>query len=266
VLSLRQVARLRTDDGARLPHVWSAWTQAKIFLRRGQLHLMVAAPGGFKSTVATNYAIWSGAATLYISMDTDRNTVATRVIACATHTELDVAEEGYAAREPWAMAALGSVPWLTYSFPSGPSARELGEHVSAYAEAEGQYPELVVVDNLGNIAGVGMDHEEADRVMGELQTMASKTNAAVWVLHHALGGFDDGHEVIPLSGVKNKVTKTSSLVLTLARGAGEGQLWTSVVKNRHGPVDPTGRNVRAELRVFGSKNLVLDPHVLEVAG
>src|SRR5215204_5145357 len=122
MMTLTRAARQRPEGGRRLPDVWASWQRAGLHLRRGLLALMVAAPGIGKSTVAHNYCIWAGQRNvdfrgLYLSMDTDPDTVCERVIAAATHSDLRVAERGYEGREQWAMDALASVSnWMTYAF------------------------------------------------------------------------------------------------------------------------------------------------------
>lgn len=95
-------------------------------------------------------------------------------------------------------------------------------------------------------------------MMADFQTMASKTKAAVVVLHHATGPYEDGATVIPLSGVSGKVGKFPSAVFTLCRPS-ENQVFCSAVKNRFGPADPSGHNVRAVLRVDYSRMQVSSP-------
>lgn len=244
--SLAQAARQRGDSGRLLPPVWRSFEEKKIRFRRGQLYLWVAAPGVGKSVLAQTYALHSGSRSLYLTMDADRHTTCVRVVQAAWLMDQDRAEEGVATGADWAVKALESVPWVKYSFPSSPDVTEIVEHVWAYAEVQGDWPEIVWIDNLDNVDGEDSD-DARKKVMLDLQRLAHKGNCAVVVLHHAGGNYDDGHETVPLSGVLGKVSKTPSMILTLNRGAFPNQLWVSVVKNRFGPADASGRTVRAEL-------------------
>jgi len=91
--------------------------------------------------------------------------------------------------------------------------------------------------------------------------VATKTKAAVVVLHHSTGMYEDGAQVIPQSGVNGKVSKFPSMVLTLHRPDGT-TLNVSAVKNRFGPADPSGFRVQARLNVDYARMQVMDPYVL----
>lgn len=244
--SLLQASRQRGDSGRLLPPVWRSFADKKIRFRRGQLYLIVAAPGVGKSVLAQTYALYSRVRSLYLTMDADRHTTCVRIVQAYHKLDQETAEAGIESGAEWATAALKSAPWLKYSFPSGPDVSELVEHVWAYAEVQGDWPDIIWVDNLDN---VDCDDGENGRkqVMQDLQKLAHKTGSAVVVLHHAEGKYDDGSETIPQSGILGKVAKTPSMVLTGCLGGFPGQMFWSVVKNRFGPADPRGRGVRAEL-------------------
>lgn len=262
MLSLTQASRLKGQAGKRLPDVWSAWEQNKISFRRGQLHLIVAAPGVGKSVVTLSYALQAKVPTLYISMDTDPFTTSVRAVSALTQTTLDQAEAGLDHEFEFATDALKEAgKTLRFSFPASPNTADLFQHIFAYGEAEGQWPELIIIDNLANIAFESDEFGEMRTMMADLQTMASRTKAAVVVLHHSTGLYEDGHTPIPQSGVNGKVSKFPSMVLTLCLG-GDNQLFVSAVKNRFGPADPAGYKVRAQLAVDYSRMQVNDAYIL----
>lgn len=256
--SLLQASRQRGDSGKLLPPVWRSFEDKDIRFRRGQLYLIVAGPGSYKSTLAQSYAIYSRARSLYLLMDADRHTTCVRVVQAMCGIDSKTAEHGIKQGAQFAANALKALRWVKYSFPSGPDVTEIVEHVWAYAEMEGDWPEVVFVDNLDNV-----DCDDSDdarkRVMLDLQKLAHKANTAVVVLHHATGQYEDGDITIPMSGVLGKVSKTPSMILTLNRGAMPGQLWVSVVKNRFGPADTKGIGVRAELYVAPEFMHISDP-------
>lgn len=257
LLSLTQAHRLKGDAGKRLPDVWDSWAQAKIGFRRGQLHLIVAAPGAGKSVVATSYALQAQAPTLYISMDTDGSTTSVRVVSALTKVTLEQAEEALDRNLGFALDALReSNRHLRWSFPSSPSTREIFGHVYAYGEAEGDWPQLIVLDNLSNIAFESDEWGEMRTMMADFQTMATKTKSAVVVLHHSTGQYEDGSTVIPLSGINGKVGKFPSAVFTMYR-VGDNDVRVCAVKNRFGPADPSGYRVQARLRVDYSRMQVI---------
>lgn len=205
--------------------------------------MIVAAPGVGKSIFANYYAAKSGVQTLYLSMDTDAFTTSVRLVAMESGCTLTEAERALTRDEAWAQAQVSKLGNLSLAFPSNPTAQEVAHRLSAYREAKGEYPELLVLDNLQNI-GVG-DDEFGGQVslLRELQSIAVQTQTAVLVLHHATGEHDNGDAPLPQSGIRGKLSKFPALILTLHRN-GPSSLGVSVVKNRFGPADPTGYGQR----------------------
>lgn len=221
---------------------WTGAAAKNVFFRRGQLAMLVAAPGVGKSVLSTSYVVQSGAHGLYTSMDTDAYTTSIRLIAAATGCTLEQAEAARADGTAWAIDALGTIRSVHFAFPSSPDEREIAERLLAYREAEGEYPEILVLDNLSNIAFDDEEFSGLRRIMRELQSVASRTGTAILVLHHAVGEFEDGDKAIPLGGVSGKLSKFPALILTAFR-QGRGEIAVSVVKNRFGPADPSGHGV-----------------------
>jgi len=262
LLSLTQASRLKGQAGKKLPDVWDSWAAQKIAFRRGQLHLVVAAPGVGKSVLTLSYALQSKVPTLYLSMDTDPFTTCIRAVAAMARVTIEQAEEGLERKFEFATEALAEAnKTLRFSFPPSPSTADIFSHIYAYGEAEGEWPELIVIDNLSNVAFESDEFGEMRTMMADFQTMASRTKAAVVVLHHSTGMYEDGTTVIPQSGVNGKVSKFPSMVLTLFR-RGESDLLVSAVKNRFGPADPSGFRVQAQLRVDYARMQVTDPYIL----
>lgn len=236
--------------------MWDGFARQKIHFRRGQLHLIVAAPGVGKSVLALSYAIQAKVPTLYLSMDTDPFTTCVRVVSAITLEELEISEAGLQQQKLFATEALTKASHIRFSFPSSPTTADVFNHIYAYGEAEGDWPELIVLDNLANIAYESDEFGEMRTMMADFQTMAAKTKAAVLVLHHSTGQYEDGVTTIPQSGVNGKVAKFPSMVLTMRRG--HESLHVSAVKNRFGPADPSGARVRAELAVNYGRMQVKD--------
>lgn len=254
MLTASQALRRRTDTGQKLPDLWAGLASRGAHRRRGSVALTVAAPGVGKSVLALSEAARLGVTTLYLSLDTDAHTMIVRLVQTVTRMDRDAAEAAVEAaqrgEETPATRAVAAVPWLRMAYPHSPTMEGIAEHVWAYAEAEGQWPHLIVIDNLSDVAVDGVDEWAGLRqTMIDLTRLAHETDAHVHVLHHASGMYEDGHSVIPASGINGKIAKKPSLIYTLNRGRSEDELWVSVVKNRHGRADPNGVGVRARLRV-----------------
>lgn len=165
----------------------------------------------------------------------------------------------------WITRALAATSHVRFAFPDSPDLNELEDRVVAYAEAEGQWPELVVVDNLADVAYDGEDYRELSAVIKGCRTIARRTQACFLLLHHVTGQYEDGRETIPLSGIKGKVSKQADLVLTATRLTNE-RMRVAVVKNRHGKADPSGIGVAFTLGMSLERMQIYDdPYAVRTA-
>lgn len=221
--------------------------QAGVRFRRGQVSLLCAASGGMKSAVATHLVVHgrypddSAIPTLYFSADTDKVTLGTRIAASIVDKPLDMIEKRLRQGDEalWeAVANRTSDVW--FSWHASPEMEYITEELEAYAYANGDWPWLVVVDNLINVDDGGeAGHQQKDQVMSFLQQVANYTNAHVMVLHHVTKGFESGEGPIPKGGLLDSVAKRPRLVLTQYR-PGPNVVRVSVVKNSMGRADAQG--------------------------
>ena len=180
------------------------------------------------------------ARTFYFSADSDAQTMFTRSAAMSTGYEMSEVErlmrEG--GMEMLDARVRQATAHINYSFKSTLDVDYMMDELTAYAHVYGEWPEVIVADNLSNIE-VGVDDEW--RGLGEasffLMDLARDTGAAVIALHHVSGEHEAGGRPIPLSGLRGKVSKLPALILTLHRAQG---LKVSVTKNRSGRADPGG--------------------------
>jgi predicted ATP-dependent serine protease len=110
--------------------------------------------------------------------------------------------------------------------------------IKAYVELYGIAPELIVIDNLMNVAAE-TDNEWAGlrAIMMELHDMARKTEACVLVLHHVSEQSEYGSPMMPppRRAIHGKVSQLPALILTLGYDPSQGLLRIASVKNRFGP-------------------------------
>lgn len=216
------------------------------------MHLVASAPGVGKSVTSIVQALRMQVPTLYLAMDGDETTMCTRVIQAAQNVDQDTAEK--ALKENWTLAreALDTIDWVRFDFPTHPDIEEITHRTWAFAEIYGQFPHLIVVDNLMDVVDEQSSkaYTEAEK---DLTALARSSKAAVLALAHVTGGYEGTKDTIPLSGLMFKPSKKASLVLSMNPGAFDGQVWVSVLKNRFGPGDPSGLNVRAMLEVDYSR-------------
>jgi predicted ATP-dependent serine protease len=130
---------------------------------------------------------------------------------------------------------MSNIQWV---FDSSPSLDDIELEVKAYVELFGVAPELIVIDNLMNVAAE-TDNEWAGlrAIMVELHDMARQTEACVLVLHHVSEQSEYGKTEMPPArrAIHGKVSQLPSLILTLGYDPSQGMLRVAPVKNRFGP-------------------------------
>lgn len=222
--------------------VWRSLEQADIVFRRDELTLVAAAPGVGKSILMLAYAIRCGAPVLYINMDTPVHTTLVRAGQMITGYTADRVEQSLD-DETFVEHVFDNIQNVEIEFRTGLDVRDMADVCQAYGEKWGEYPALVVVDNLRNLAATAKEDAGAvmRQVMLDLQDMTRLLGAAVVVLHHVTGPYNDGIIPIPQSGIEQQLAKTPDNVLTLYREQDGFWLHVSPVKNRMGRSDPSGK-------------------------
>lgn len=209
--------------------------------RRGQVTLIAAAPGGGKSALATTLALYARVPTLYFSADSDKMTFGARAMAATLQMTLNEAEEFLLERDEDTFIKLDELTqhmWV--NFDPAPTPKDIDEEIDCFAHIYGDYPHLVVVDNLMDVNLYGTDERSGhDAVVDFCRQLARRTGSAVLILCHVTGAYTDGSEVIPRSGLMNKIDKRPRLILTLHHYDTNG-MGVSVVKNSNGPAESDG--------------------------
>jgi hypothetical protein len=181
---------------------------------------------------------------IYFSADSDPFTMYTRAIAIdRAQSTVDIENQVRANPEYMDTLASNASDNVWFDFTSELSAERIMGQIMAYAEITGEYPEFIVIDNLKNLdvtEGAGEEFQVLEENCIFLSELAGITGAAVIVTHHVGGAYEDNSSVIPLSGVRGKVSKTPTLIATLRRDREAGELWVSIVKNRAGAADSSG--------------------------
>ncbi len=135
-----------------LPTVWKDLDAKGIKFRRGQVCMVAAAPNAGKSMFALVYAIKSKVPTLFFSADTDIATVMLRATAHVSgHSQQTV--ENQISYNPDAYADnLEDISHIQWVFDSSPNLDDIEDEIKAYIELYGVAPQLIVIDNLMNVA------------------------------------------------------------------------------------------------------------------
>lgn len=223
-----------------LPDVWKSLnsTDVNVKFRRGQVCMVAAAPNAGKSMFALVYAIKANIPTLFFSADTDTATVMIRTAAhLSGHSQLTV-ETNLQKNPRHYQDYLSNMQNIQWVFDSSPSLDDIEMEIKAYIELYGIAPELIVIDNLMNVAAE-TDNEWAGlrAIMMELHDMARKTEACVLVLHHVSEQSEYGSPTMPppRRAIHGKVSQLPAIILTLGYDPSQGMLRVAAVKNRFGP-------------------------------
>lgn len=251
MFTLRQSKYLKGSAGDPLPGVWTSLEAKGTKFLRGQLVLCCAGPGTGKSAFILTYALRAKVPTLYFSADSDAFTQLTRSVSILTGQTLEKSANQVRAEqlEPQAEAALDEVP-LMFKYDASPTLTQIEEPLEAFAQKYGEYPAMVIIDNITNVRleGGGDDDDPfsgLEGLMDYLHDMARKTGCCVVGLHHVTGQYNDANKPIPLTGIKGQIGRVPEMVLTLHRIGNEfgpDELRVSTVKNRTGRADPSGQD------------------------
>lgn len=226
-----------------LPEVFSILDRNNIAPRRGCVVFIVAPPGSGKSYLTQKWIQRLGLPTLYFSADTDPQTTLERGSSIATgHTQADVREGLLSGGDDWYSDILanefGHVRW---NFETDPNYEDLELETTAYAEAFGAFPEVIVIDNLTNVLG---DNESEWASMRETSKVIKRlgriTGATIFVLGHVSENKSDATYPAPRKDIQGKVSQLPELILSIAAEPAEQLIRICAVKNRTGPQDPSG--------------------------
>ena len=238
--SLALAMKAGSHEGLALPNPIHGFDLSGAYFRRGQVSLVAAASGGGKSALATHIAVHSSPKipTLYLSADSDKVTLGTRIASSVMDLYLNDVESLLREGDPDTWTILQqSTNHIWFYWESCPSMTDIYEEIEAYAYVTGAWPHLIVIDNLINIDPQGeAGHIQKDSVMHRLQELANVTNSHVMVLHHVTGEYENGDQPIPKNGLLDKVAKRPRLVVTLFKVT-DHLLGVRIVKNTTGKAE-----------------------------
>jgi len=243
MLSLHQAAAKSTNDYALLPDLFPKLQQEGIRFRRGQMTMIAGQPNAGKSLIALWMAVQMKVPTLYISADTDGYTTAIRAASMITGHKVSTVEEAFAtgAGQDFYGAELESIKHLQFDFYPSPTLDEIDLSIRAYAEAYGEYPHMIIVDNAMNVVSLHNDEWAGLREIAKaMHHIARETDAGVMLLHHTSEA--EGKPDIPPSrkAIQGKIAQLPEMILTVALVPYSGEFRVAVVKNRFGKHSATG--------------------------
>jgi hypothetical protein len=207
--------------------------------------MVAAAPNAGKSMFALVYAMKAKVPTLFFSADTDTTTVMMRAAAHLTGHNQVLVEQNLSSDTHYYDKYFEKFTHIKWVFDSSPSLDDIELEIRAYVELFGEAPQLIVIDNLMNVAAE-TDNEWAGlrAIMMELHDMARKTEACVLVLHHVSEQSEYGSPTEPPArrAIHGKVSQLPALILTMGYNPVNGELKIAPVKNRFGPHAADGKD------------------------
>jgi KaiC/GvpD/RAD55 family RecA-like ATPase len=232
---LLSASRKATTLAPPLPVVNAVFASAGLVFRRGQFSLVAAAPGVGKTLFATNLTVKTPVPSLYFSADSDEWTVKQRACSILSGVTLGEVEQHLndEAWESFYAEKLRAADHVDWCFQTDIDTEFIVQRLFAHTELRGEYPQLVIVDNLGNTV-VDQDNEgsELRATCRELQRIARTTDAHVMGLCHVKGPKENGAQAITLGDLLYNIGKIPELVLGLHRD--QGGLVVTVPKYRGG--------------------------------
>lgn len=259
---LSQAANLRGDSGTPLPDVYPTLAQNDIRFYRASTVMVAAGPSTGKSMFALNYALDAGCKTLYISPDTSKGDTVVRAgqrltgnLRAVVEAQLNEGPDVY----PHLYEKLDSVRNIDFNFRTGIDLDDIRNMIFAYCEKTGEWPELIIIDNLVNLIVDQSNPAEWQMTTQDLDDIAKETEACVMILTHVAGHKENGTDPIGLSDILYKVTKYAATVLTLTEDAFDrSKMLVACVKNRNGKMNKNG-TMRYELRIRRETCHIWDP-------
>jgi RecA-family ATPase len=235
VLTIKQASRRQLDTPQLLPDLFPSLQQAGIRFRRGQVTMIAGQPNSGKSLLALFYGIKAEIPTLYVSADTDAYTTSVRAAALLTGSTIDTIEEAFKLNVGTEVYtnALTSLTNLEFSFDPSPTLDDIQLMVQAYGEKYGIYPELLIVDNLMNVAALHDNEWTGMRdIMKAMHHIARETQASVFVLHHTSEAEGDPVKPPARKAIQGKVSQLPEMIITVAMEPENNEFRIACVKNR----------------------------------
>jgi hypothetical protein len=234
--TLTRVARETAGSPQQLPTVFPPLAEAGIRPRRATVTMVAATPASLKSMLTLYWIARMGLPCLFFSADTDAYESMKRAAAMVSGKTMDEVERDITAgrqSDYEDMLARLNIRWV---FETDPTYTDLELETAAFAEVFGEFPEIVVIDNLMNVVGENENEFASMRdTTKALKRLVRITNASVFVLHHMQETEKDNGRPAARNRLQGKVSQLPEMILSIALSGDE--LRVAAVKNRFGPGD-----------------------------
>jgi hypothetical protein len=156
--------------------------------------------------------------------------------------------------EPHTVDTLSRLGFIQTDFKAE-SLDDVQLQIDAYLERYGVPPEVLVIDNLGNMTSGLEDEWGALKALTlELDIMARKYEMLVLCAHHTRD--EPTTEPLPRSAILGKLSQYPRLILSVAYNPYDCVYKLAAVKNSSGPTDPTAVNPLSFSANLGNMQIV----------
>ncbi|MEW1547502.1 AAA family ATPase [Streptomyces tsukubensis] len=216
-----------------MPPAFASWEPHGIRFRRASVSMLAGIPGSHKTRILLNALVNMRTPTLAFSTDSDQDTVASRLLAITTRTPTEITEQWLRTEPEKCARLLAQHDILRWDFRPDPSLDDVWLGAYAYAEAEGRWPDQIVVDIASDIGhDTGDEWGSLRDLMRQSKVLARETEAHVLLVHHASDS-ERTKKPCPRRGdIHGKVAAIPELIITCGVDA-SGGLHVAPVKNRH---------------------------------
>lgn len=229
---MKPLVRRLTHRGEPVPLPWPSLAD-HLTPERGQLHLLIGAPGVGKSTWALEYALHlakKDEPVLYLSLDTPVADQAARLVANLRGHQVSVVKQTIYGQAAW--LANQDLPIRFSDVGMGPE--DLDELIDAEVQWFGREPVLMIVDNAGDLVEGEDDPAKFSMVFRTLRDIALRRSMVVLALNHIKRGPGaDGDKRPSMADSLYAGERPASSVMGVWLPA-PGKVAVSVLKHRHG--------------------------------
>lgn len=220
----------------QLPVVFPGLAEAGIRPRRATVTMIAATPASLKSMLTLYWVARMALPTLIFSADTDAYESMKRAAAMVSGNTMDQVERDITQGNQDYYEELLAQLNIRWVFETDPTYTDLELETAAYAETFGEFPEVIVIDNLMNVVGENENEFASMRdTTKALKRLVRITNASVFVLHHMQETEKGNNKPAARNRLQGKVSQLPEMILSIALDGDE--LRVSAVKNRFGPGD-----------------------------
>lgn len=217
----------------------------------GTVTFVAGPPGAFKTGFMLYWALRLNRPTLYFSADAEPFEIAERSVAAMSGDTIEQVRATGLDKYGELLAETNSIRFV---YEDSPTYSDLELEIAAYAEVFGQFPEIIIIDNLMNLVGEQENEwssmRDSARVVHRLTRI---TKAALFCLHHMADDRTDPTTPAPRSKLQGKIGQLPKAILSLALA--DNELRIAGVKNRWGSSDASGATY-VTLYVDASRNRI----------